>query len=52
MDDYEKCKFYLRGECSHKNAPDPYHSDCIGQDSCNAWEDNINCKSKTLELKR
>ena len=32
------CKFYLKGgKCSHKNAPSPCHSWCIGKDNCNDY---------------
>ncbi len=43
---YESCKFYLEGgKCSHKDAPEPYQSDCLGKDSCGAWEDDIGDKA-------
>ena len=37
---YKACKYYLEGgECSHKDAPVPCTSKCIGQDACGVWED-------------
>ena len=42
MATYPECKFYLKiGACSHKDAPNPHHSWCIGKDDCAAWEDEI-----------
>ena len=38
---YKECKFYLEGgNCSHQDAPNPYHSYCIGKLNCGAWEDD------------
>ena len=45
--DYEECKFYIKGgKCSHKDAPEPRISQCVGKEFCGAWEDDIDCEVK------
>ena len=40
-----ECKFYVKGgKCSHKDAPNPNHSYCIGEDDCGVCDDNIERK--------
>jgi hypothetical protein len=40
--DYKECKFYIKyGRCSHKTAPEPYHSQCLGKEQCIVWNDPI-----------
>ena len=42
MATYPECKFYLgSGKCSHKDAPNPRHSWCIGKDACGSWDEEI-----------
>ena len=44
---YKECKFYVKGgRCSHEDAPNPWHSLCIGRDECRAWDDGINYQSE------
>lgn len=32
---YPKCKFYIKYDrCSHRSAPAPYHSRCLGKKGC------------------
>ena len=50
MKTFPECKFYLKGgKCSHKDAPNPNHSYCIGKDACESWEDEID--QRVLETK-
>jgi len=50
MNTYKECKFYIKGgKCSHRDAPEPRHSYCIGKDNCEAWEDDIECEVKEGE---
>jgi len=45
---YKECQFYLKGNhCSHRDAPEPRRSACIGKESCGAWEDSILCQAKS-----
>ncbi len=38
----KECKFYLKdGKCSHGDAPQPFVSECIGIQACEAWQDGI-----------
>jgi hypothetical protein len=47
---YRKCKFYLKGNCcSHKDAPEPYRSKCIGKHMCGSWEDTLKEGKATME---
>ena len=39
---YTECKFFTKqNTCSHKDAPQPFHSACIGKEQCEAWHDSI-----------
>jgi len=47
MATYEECKFYLKGgKCSHRDAPKPRHSYCLGKDSCACWNDAVSHEVK------
>ena len=47
MSVFPDCKFYFEGEnCSHEDAPDPYHSLCIGEEEGGSWDDTIYHKAK------
>jgi len=49
---YKECKFYIKGgKCSHKDAPNPRHSSCMGKELCGAWEDGIEYEVKEGEEK-
>ena len=42
MTAYKECRFYLEGNhCSHRDAPQPRISSCLGKEHCEAWEDSI-----------
>lgn len=48
MATYKECKFYLEGgKCSHEDAPNPYHSRCLGKEHCGAWQDDIRHQATT-----
>ena len=50
MATYKECKFYLTsGNCIHRDAPNPYHSWCIGKDECGSWGDTLNNGHSLLE---
>lgn len=39
---YQECKFRMGyNRCSHKDAPEPYRSQCLGKEQCLAWNDPI-----------
>ena len=45
---YKECRFYLEGNhCSHRDAPEPRYSMCIGKESCEAWQDSILDQAKS-----
>jgi hypothetical protein len=38
----EECKFFIKyNRCSHRSAPKPYHSQCLGKKQCIVWNDPI-----------
>jgi len=42
---YKECTFCVKGGlCSHKDAPTPWHSKCIGKERCGSWKDGIEAK--------
>jgi len=52
MNTYKECRFYIEGgKCSHKDAPEPGHSYCIGKDWCEVWRDDIECEVAKAEGK-
>ena len=45
----EQCKFYLpNGKCSHKDAPEPWRTGCLGIVVCASWEDGIEEKAVSV----
>ena len=51
MATYKECKFYLEGgKCSHKDAPSPRRSYCIGKDGCDSWGDEIERQMPRYEV--
>lgn len=52
MATYPECKFYLGGgKCSHRDAPNPHHSYCIGKVWCDVWHEGIENRAETPPTK-
>lgn len=40
--EYTTCTFYREHNCcTHKDAPEPFVSPCIGRDACGCWDEEI-----------
>ena len=48
--EYKECKFLEYGICTHEDCPKDNHN-CIGKDSCAAWEDDISHKGYKIEVR-
>ena len=51
MNSFEECKFYTaKRSCSHRSAPTPYVSECLGKEGCAAWSDGIEDEAGKTEI--